>query len=202
MTEKFSQRTIIRAGFVIASAGIVLLLLLADATSSVLLSVPGLLLVGFGAGIMLTASVNVVQSSVPDRDQGDISGVSRSVSNLGSSLGTAVAGAVLISALISGASSRVEDSTVLSEAEKQRFNEVLQGNVSAVSDTQVQETLEGQPQPVVDEVVRINAESRNRALGLALATIGIVALIGLGAAILMPEHAGRPQPAETGPPFI
>ena len=51
---------------------------------------------------MFTASVNVVQSSVPESDQGALSGLSRSVSNLGSSLGTAVAGAVLISALVSG----------------------------------------------------------------------------------------------------
>ena len=38
---------------------------------------------------MLTPSVNVVQSSFPDELQGEISGLSRSVSNLGSSLGTA-----------------------------------------------------------------------------------------------------------------
>jgi len=45
---------------------------------------------------MLTSSVNVVQSSFPDKDQGDISGLSRSVSNLGSSLGTALVGSVLV----------------------------------------------------------------------------------------------------------
>jgi hypothetical protein len=45
---------------------------------------------GPGTGVMLTSSVNVVQSSFPDRDQGDISGQSRSVSNLGSSLGPVV----------------------------------------------------------------------------------------------------------------
>jgi nitrate/nitrite transporter NarK len=44
---------------------------------------------------MLTSSVNVVQSAFPEKDQGDISGVSRSVSNLGSSLGVALAGSVL-----------------------------------------------------------------------------------------------------------
>jgi len=38
----------------------------------------------------------VVQSSFPDADQGDISGLSRSVSNLGSSLGTALVGSVLV----------------------------------------------------------------------------------------------------------
>jgi nitrate/nitrite transporter NarK len=45
---------------------------------------------------MLTSSVNVVQSSFPDKDQGDISGLSRSVSNLGSSFGTALVGSVLV----------------------------------------------------------------------------------------------------------
>ncbi|HEX5996401.1 MAG TPA: hypothetical protein VFY84_14765, partial [Jiangellales bacterium] len=34
----------------------------------------------------------------PEADQGDISGLSRSVSNLGSSLGTALAGSVLVAA--------------------------------------------------------------------------------------------------------
>jgi nitrate/nitrite transporter NarK len=58
--------------------------------------VPGLLLFGVGIGTMLTSSVNVVQSSFPDHDQGDISGLSRSVSNLGSSLGTALVGSVLV----------------------------------------------------------------------------------------------------------
>jgi predicted MFS family arabinose efflux permease len=45
---------------------------------------------------MLTASVNVVQSSFPEDEQGEISGLSRSVSNLGSSLGTAIVGSVLV----------------------------------------------------------------------------------------------------------
>jgi predicted MFS family arabinose efflux permease len=64
--------------------------------------VPGLLLMGFGVGAMLTSSVNVVQSAFPEADQDDISGLSRSVSNLGSSLGTALAGSVLASALVPG----------------------------------------------------------------------------------------------------
>lgn len=46
---------------------------------------------------MLTPSVNVVQSAFPEVQQGEISGLSRCVSNLGSSIGTAVAGSILIS---------------------------------------------------------------------------------------------------------
>ncbi len=61
---------------------------------------PGLLLIGLGVGVMLTPSVNVVQSSFPDEQQGEISGLSRSVSNLGSSLGTAIAGTILVADLV------------------------------------------------------------------------------------------------------
>jgi predicted MFS family arabinose efflux permease len=51
--------------------------------------------------------VNVVQSSFPEEKQGEISGLSRSVSNLGSSLGTAIAGTILVSELASGNKSYV-----------------------------------------------------------------------------------------------
>jgi nitrate/nitrite transporter NarK len=48
---------------------------------------------------MLTPSVNVVQSAFPEELQGEISGLSRSVSNLGSSLGTAIAGTILVAGI-------------------------------------------------------------------------------------------------------
>ena len=51
---------------------------------------------------MLTPSVNVVQSSFPEALQGEISGLSRSVSNLGSSFGTAIAGTILVSVVADG----------------------------------------------------------------------------------------------------
>jgi hypothetical protein len=41
----------------------------------------------------------VVQSAFPENLQGEISGLSRSVSNLGSSIGTAIAGTILVAGL-------------------------------------------------------------------------------------------------------
>jgi MFS family permease len=98
--KRRSQSSLIRAGFIITTAGMILLLVLGSATSSILSSIPGLLLMGAGIGVMLTSSVNVVQSSFPEQDQGEISGLSRSVSNLGSSLGTAIVGSILISSAV------------------------------------------------------------------------------------------------------
>ena len=134
MARRRAQRTLVRAGFVLMSVGTGLLLVLADETASIWAFVPGLLLIGIGVGIMLTASVNVVQSAVPEADQGEISGVSRSVSNLGSSLGTALAGSVLVGASVPG----------------------------------------------------------GRPFALALTTLGVIGLLGLLAAMLLPPS---PQPA-------
>jgi MFS family permease len=96
MASRHPQRLLVRAGFTVTVVGITLLLILAREDSANWTFFPGLFLMGFGVGAMLTASVNVVQSSWPDDVQGDISGVSRSVSNLGSSLGVAIAGSVLV----------------------------------------------------------------------------------------------------------
>ncbi len=98
MAKRRTQATLVRSGFIVTVAGMALLLILASQDLGIIGFIPGLLLIGAGVGVMLTASVNVVQSSFPESDQGDISGLSRSVSNLGSSLGTALAGSVLVAA--------------------------------------------------------------------------------------------------------
>jgi MFS family permease len=97
-----TQKTLIVGGFVVTLAGLGLLVGLAVIWSSVVALVPGLLLFGLGTGVMLTPSVNIVQSSFPEEQQGEISGLSRSVSNLGSSFGTAIAGTILVSGLGTG----------------------------------------------------------------------------------------------------
>jgi MFS family permease len=100
LARKHSQRSLIVTGFVVTLCGIALLLVLVKGSPGPWAFAPGLLLIGLGVGVMLTPSVNVVQSSFPDAQQGEISGLSRCVSNLGSSLGTAVAGTILVAGLV------------------------------------------------------------------------------------------------------
>ncbi|MGZ5415534.1 MAG: MFS transporter [Nocardioides sp.] len=101
--KRRSQRTLIMAGFVITICGVGVLLAIVSGSPSAWAFAPGLFLIGFGLGGMLTPSVNIVQSSFREDQQGEISGLSRSVSNLGSSLGTAIAGTILVAGLTSSA---------------------------------------------------------------------------------------------------
>jgi MFS family permease len=99
LAKRRGQRTLILAGFVVTIFGVGVLLTLVIGSPSVWAFTPGLLLIGLGIGVMLTPSVNVVQSSFSEERQGEISGLSRSVSNLGSSLGTAIAGTILVAGI-------------------------------------------------------------------------------------------------------
>jgi MFS family permease len=99
LAKRRPQRTLILAGFVVTIAGIATLLLLVTGSPTAWAFAPGLLLIGLGLGVMLTPSVNVVQSSFSEAQQGEISGLSRSVSNLGSTLGTAIAGTILVAGI-------------------------------------------------------------------------------------------------------
>jgi MFS family permease len=99
LAKKYPQKTLIIAGFVATIAGIGVLLAMVRGSPSPWAFAPGLLLIGLGVGVMLTPSVNIVQSAFPEELQGEISGLSRSISNLGSSLGAAVAGTILVSSI-------------------------------------------------------------------------------------------------------
>jgi predicted MFS family arabinose efflux permease len=125
---------------VVTIAGIALLLALVSSSSRAIAFGPGLLVIGLGLGVMLTPSVNVVQSSFPEQQQGEISGLSRSVSNLGSSFGTAIGGTILVSDLGSG----------------------------------------------------------NTTYAWSMGSLGVLALIGLGAALRLPR--AQPQPGAPVPP--
>src|SRR5690348_2063418 len=99
LAKRFRQRSLILTGFVTTIAGVIVLLVMVTGKHSAWYFAPGLFLIGTGLGVMLTPSVNVVQSAFSENLQGEISGLSRSVSNLGSSLGTAIAGTILVAGL-------------------------------------------------------------------------------------------------------
>jgi len=99
LARRYRQRSLIVVGFVVTIVGIIVLLVLVKGHPGAWYFAPGLFLIGLGVGVMLTPSVNVVQSAFPENLQGEISGLSRSISNLGSSFGTALAGTILVAGL-------------------------------------------------------------------------------------------------------
>ena len=80
LAKRFPQRSLILTGFVITIAGIVVLLALVKGHPGAWYFAPGLFLIGVGLGVMLTPSVNVVQSAFPEESsRGDLRPVAQRV---------------------------------------------------------------------------------------------------------------------------
>ena len=72
-----------------------------------------------------------------------------------------------------------EASTVLPPEEKAQIAQVLEDDAQVMSDTQLTALLEGQPEAIQDEVLRINDAARDRSLQVALLVPLLAAALGL-----------------------
>jgi MFS family permease len=187
-----AQDRLVRIGFLALGIGCGVLASSLLLTATKLSLAPSLILVGLGLGIVLAIIQDFVQSASPPGLTSDVAGFSRSVGYLGSALGTAVAGAVLIGVLIGVGTTQVQQSPDLSAAQKDRFEATLERSTQAMSDTQVQAALQGQPPQVEREVAGIYAEARNTGMQAAAAVLGIVSLL----AFLLAFRLKTPTPEE------
>ena len=78
-----------------------------------------------------------------------------------------------------------QNSTALTPAEQEQVATALEEDAQVMSNTQLEEQLDGQPQDVQDEIVRINTEARPFALQVALLVPLVAALLGLVTSLRM-----------------
>lgn len=188
LAEKFATRALVQIGLLTMSVGVLATALTMTSTSSNWSFLPGLLIIGVGIGLANAPLLNLVQSSVPAKQQSEISGVNRAFSNLGGSLGVAVAGAVLMASLMASLSSLVAQSPVLPTEDKPKLEQIVHQDARTVSNVQLSTYLksESPPQEIANELVNINSEARDGALRKALAAVGVLGLFGFAMSLLLP----------------
>ncbi len=86
--------------------------------------VPGLFIYGLGLGLIASQIVNLILSSIPPKQTAEASGVTSTLETLGSSVGTAIIGTILVVAITGGATRLVDQSTVLSSADKTQISQI------------------------------------------------------------------------------
>lgn len=197
--RRMTHRTALLWSFLFMIAGCVAVAAMFDPretgqTATGLALAPGLFLLGVGQGMTMTLT-DLIQSTPPAEEVSDVTGLSRSINYLGSSLGVALAGAFLTTALVSSFQSGVDDSAVLNAAEKQLVQQTVdqQVQVTALSDDQVGANLaaRGVGGPAADELVRINADARNRALTFAVGAMAVMSTVGYVVALRLPRVPAR-----------
>jgi Na+/melibiose symporter-like transporter len=174
-----SAGSLVRAGFVLLSVSIVILIpLVPVADSAWYLAIP-LMVAGAGLGLLASQLNNYALSPMSEERVGEAAGVTSATSSFGLSFGLAVAGAVMLATLSIAFTNKAENSTVLPPAEQEQVANALEEDAEVMSDAQLEELLAGQPEAIQDEILSINTDARDLALQVALLVALLAGLIGV-----------------------
>jgi EmrB/QacA subfamily drug resistance transporter len=170
---------IIRLGFALLAAGMLVLLpIVPRADSGWWLLVP-LVIAGSGLGLLVSQLNNYTLAPISEERVSEAAGVNSAGGSFGLSFGLAFAGAIMLATLSVTFTDMAQASTVLAPAEQQRVANALEDDAQVMSNTQLEELLASQPEPVQDEIIRINTDARPLALQVALLVPILASLVGL-----------------------
>jgi EmrB/QacA subfamily drug resistance transporter len=170
--------SIIRAGFGLLALGVLVMIPIVPRTDSGWwLAIP-LFIMGIGLGLLVSQLNNYALAPISEERVSEAAGVNSAAGSFGLSFGLAFAGGVMLAALSFTFVSMTEASEVLPPAEQEQVATVLEEDAQVLSNTQLEELLADQPDEIADEIVRINTESRPRALQAALLIPLLAALVG------------------------
>jgi EmrB/QacA subfamily drug resistance transporter len=186
--------SVIRVGFLLLTAGLVLLLpIVPRADSGWALLVP-LVIAGSGLGLLVSQLNNYTLSPISEERVSEAAGVNSAAGSFGLSFGLAFAGAIMLATLSIAFTDKAESSKILPPADKQRVADVLEDDAQVMSNTQLEKLLAEQPEPIQDEIIRINTDARPLALQVALLIPILAGLVGLFNAFRMTR---LPDPTPT-----
>jgi EmrB/QacA subfamily drug resistance transporter len=169
---------VIRAGFVLLSVGMLLLIAIVPrATSGWYLLIP-LVIAGGGLGFLVSQLNNYTLSPIAEERVSEAAGVNSAGGSFGLSFGLAFAGAIMLATLSLTFAHQAETSAVLSPTEQQQVSTALEDDAELMSNAQLEQVLVGQPPAVQDEIIRINTDVRPFALQIALLVPLIAGLLG------------------------
>ncbi|HET6494365.1 MAG TPA: MFS transporter [Thermoleophilia bacterium] len=196
LTQIVAPKLIVQTGMLVFVGGIFLVALELKTPAEQWRFLPGMGVAGIG--LINAPLMNITQGAVPAKEQSEISGLSRAMSNLGGAFGTAVAGAVLMSTLIATFSGAVEQYSGIPASEKARVVQDLRRDAQTVSNAQVTAYLKSKNElaQLAQTFVQFNQEARNKGLRNAPTAVGVLGLFGFAASCFLPGGKTKKPAAE------
>ena len=176
-----SPRRVVRLGFIMLFAGLLLLVALLDYGVGAEIVTWPLLLAGSGLGMMASQLGAVTVSSVPDEKSGEVGGLQNTGTQLGASIGTALAGAVLIGAMTASFFTGIQNNPSVPDSVVSQAQTQLASGVPFMSEADAQAALKkaNVPTATANEIVKQNKKSQIDGLRAAEAILALLALIAL-----------------------
>ena len=171
--------SVIRLGFSLVSAGVLVLLPIVPRASSGWYLVVPLVIAGVGLGLLVSQLNNYTLSPITEDRVSEAAGVNSAAGSFGLSFGLAFAGAIMLATLSFSFTNLAEDSSVLDVGQQKQVATALEHDAEVVTNSALTEQLAGQPADVQAEIIRINTDARPVALQVALLIPLIAGLLGL-----------------------
>jgi MFS family permease len=174
-----SPSRIIRAGFLLLTIGVAVLIpIVPRAHSGWAMAVP-LLIAGCGLGLLVSQLNNYTLSPIEEERVSEAAGVNSAGGSFGLSFGLAFAGAIMLASLSLVFTNKADSSDVLTPAQQDQVADGLEQNAEVLTNTELEKLLAHQTPAVQKEILRINTDARPVALQIALLVPLIAGLLGL-----------------------
>ena len=136
---------IIRAGFLLASVGIAVIIPFVPRVDSGWYLVIPLAITGCGLGLLVSQLNNYTLAPVEEERVSEAAGVNSAAGSFGLSFGLAMAGGLMLAALSVSFTQMTENSEVIPAAQQQQIAAALEDDAEVMSNTQLEEQITGEP---------------------------------------------------------
>jgi len=193
--DRLTPRQIGRYGFVLCTVALVWLAFVVHNDWSEIPVLFGLVVFGIGQGSLVTLVFNVLVTASPKELAGDVGSLRGTTQNLAAAVGTAVVGALMVGLLSAIVLTNLAGNPVLPPEVQ---SQVDLDSINFVGNDHLQELMErttGTPAQIA-EAVRINTESRLRALKIGLLIMAGLALLTIIPAGRLPNYVPGEVPSD------
>ena len=174
--DRLTPRQIARYSFILVSAALWLLGMEMKNEFSDLLVIVGLIMFGLGQGALATLLFNLLVINAPKQFAGDVGALRGTIKNLAAGMGTALAGVLAVGILAVNVQRSLVDNPSIP---RELIMQVDLDRANFVSNAQLKDVMAGttaSPEQIA-EAVRINTDSRRRALKLSFLVLAGIALL-------------------------
>ncbi len=171
--------SLVRAGFLLLTVGLAVLLPIVPRADSGWYLVVPLMIAGSGLGLLVSQLNNYTLAPISEERVSEAAGINSAAGSFGLSFGLAFAGAIMLATLSFSFTNLSDSSTVLTSTEQHQVSKALEHDAEVMTNTQLKKQLAGRPAQTQDEIIRINTDARHRALQVALLVPILAGLVGL-----------------------
>ncbi len=171
--------SIVRLGFFLATVGMVLLIPLVPRADFGWYLIGPLMIAGAGLGFLVSQLNNYTLAPIEEDRVSEAAGVNSAAGSFGLSFGLAIAGGIMLWALALSFTNMTEASEAIPADQQEEIAQTLEDDAQVMSNSALDALIEGEPEAVEAEVLRINADARDLSLQIALLVPVLAALLGL-----------------------